>query len=112
LLAHQHEAVEREPQRQRDADPAQRIAAAGAAAEHAAKLVEDAVEGTTAAATAAAAARRPGILAATVVVVAARAAVVVVLAGDVPGHAGSSLGIPPPGPAAKGHSTRCARGRP
>src|SRR5690606_28733345 len=83
-------------QRDRDADPAQRAAATGAAGEHAPELVDQSIEGPAATATATAA-RRPGILAAAIATVAARTAVVVVLAGDVPGHAGSSLGIPPPG---------------
>src|SRR5690606_13624531 len=114
LFADQHEAVEGQPQRQADGDPAQR-AAATAAAEQAAELVEDAVEGTTAAATAAAA-RRPWVLATVAAAIAARTAVVVVLAGDVPGHAGSSLGIPPPGTGDEGtfykvRAARCARGR-
>src|SRR5690606_1482954 len=90
----QHEAVEGQPEGRDDADPAQR-AAATAAAEQAAQLVLEAVEGPAATATAAAA-RRPRVPAA-VAALATRVAFVVVLAGDVPGHAGSSLGFPPPG---------------
>src|SRR5690606_20681384 len=93
LFADQHEAVEHQPDHQGHADPAQRMAAAGpAAAEQAAQAIDHIAQATTAAA--AAPLGRPWIAA---FAAGARAfgALAVVLAGNVPGHAYSSVGAPP-----------------
>src|SRR5690606_17231783 len=86
LFADQHEAVEHQPHHQRDADPAQR-AAATAATEQAAQAIAEVAQATAAAT----ALGRPGI---TAVAAGARTfgPLAVVLAGNVPGHACSSLG--------------------
>src|SRR5690606_709630 len=87
------EAVEYQPHHQRHADPAQRISAAGAAAEHAAQAIEHVAQATTTAA--ATALGRPWI--ATVAAGAwAFGPLAVVLAGNVPGHACSSVVAPCP----------------
>src|SRR5690606_35986638 len=78
--ADQDEAVEDQPRHQGDGDRAQRATAA--TVEDAAQAVADVAQAVAAAA----ATRRPGVAAALVA-----GAVVVVLAGDVPGHACSSL---------------------
>src|SRR3546814_4026533 len=82
LLGDQHETVEGQPQHQRQADPAQRVAAT--AVEHAAEVVEQAAEAASIAA--AAATRFPWV--ATVL----SGPAVIVLAGIVPGHASSNRG--------------------
>src|SRR3546814_4896428 len=82
LLGDQHETVEGQPQHQRQADPAQRVAAT--AVEHAAEVVEQAAEAASIAA--AAATRFPWV--ATVL----SGPAVLVLAGNVPGHASSTRG--------------------
>src|SRR5690606_40888035 len=89
LFADQPEAVESQPHHQRDAAPAQRAPAATAAAEQAAQAITEIAQATTAAT----ALGRPGI---TAVAAGARTfgPLAVVLAGNVPGHACSSLGAP------------------
>src|SRR3546814_7047229 len=95
LLGDQHETVEGQPQHQRQADPAQRVAAT--AVEHAAEVVEQAAEAASIAA--AAAPRFPWV--ATVL----SGPAVIVLAGNVPGHATSTRGC-----AAATWATACGTG--